>query len=146
MKKISFSLLMMLIVCSAFATSPVNEKVLNVFSTAFPKVQNVRWYEYKDYYEVLFDQDDLKCRVQYNAEGQVIRSRRDYYGKDLCPFLKAKIAQKYPGKNVYGVTEITTDEEISYDIILEDEKTWMYIKSDAVGQMSTANKFNKAQP
>ena len=139
--------LILVIVCAAsvsFANPSVNEKVLKQFNIVFPSVQNVKWYEFDDFYQVYFDQGDVKCRIKYDLEGHIISTIR-YYGESMVsPFLKAKLAQRFPDKKIFGVTELNSDNEITYDFVLEDEKNWMHVKSDAIGQMSVTEKFKKA--
>ena len=145
MKKILVLLLLLSAAATSFATPPsVNEKVLKVFQEAFPGVENARWYEYDDYYQVYFDNGDVKCRIKYDLKGQLISTIRYYGEKTVCPFLKAKVTQKFPGKKIFGVTEMNSENEISYEFILEDEKTWTKVTSDATGQMTVTSKFKKA--
>ena len=129
---------------SANPTLPVNEKVLKVFKSVFPMVENAKWYEYETYYEVYFDKDAIKTRIKYDLDGKVLSTLRHYEEKSLSPFLKAKIALRYPGKKIFGVTEMNTESELTYNIVLEDDKNWFHVQSDAIGQMSVTEKFKKA--
>jgi hypothetical protein len=87
MKKV---LVTLLIVCAAsvtFAMPPVSEKVLKLFNDAFPAVQNAKWYEFENYYQVYFDTGDMKCRMRYDFDGKLIGTTR-YYGEPMVsPFL-----------------------------------------------------------
>ena len=47
----------------------------------------------------------------YDLKGNIISVRRDYYEKDLSLFIVAKVKEKYPGKKIFGITEVTSDEE-----------------------------------
>ncbi|HZH64587.1 MAG TPA: hypothetical protein VEY10_06800 [Flavisolibacter sp.] len=137
----------LVIACTAlvtFAAPPVSEKVLKVFTELFPSVQDAKWYTFDTYYQVYFDKDDIKCRIKYDFDGKIISTTRYYGEKTVCPFLKAKLAQKFSGKKIFGVTEITSEDEMIYEFVLEDDKSWLKVKSDATGQMQVADKFNKA--
>ena len=35
-----------------------------------------------------------------------------------------------PGKSVYGVTELSTEDEVSYHITLQDERNWYIVIAD----------------
>lgn len=51
-----------------YAASPspsVDEKIEKSFNSAFPKAEKVTWYENETYYEVLFMNDMVKCRMWY---------------------------------------------------------------------------------
>ena len=145
MKKILVTLVVMAAVSFSYANPPVNEKVLKVFSSVFPSVQNAKWYEYENYYEAYFDRDDIKCRVRFDLNGKVLSTIRYYGEKNVSPFLKAKLAQKYPGKTIFGVTEVNSDYELAYNVVLEDEKGWMHVKSDGAGLLEVTDKFKKAE-
>jgi len=145
MKKILLMLSVIAAVSFSYANPPVNEKVLKIFSHVFPQVQNAKWYEYENYYEAYFDKDDIKCRIRFDLDGKVISTTRYYTEKSLSPFLKAKIAQKYPSKTIFGITEVNSENELVYNIVLEDEKTWTHVRSDSVGQMDVTEKFKKAE-
>src|SRR5947209_7928434 len=98
MKKAIYVLLLIILASGfCYAKPPVNDKVLKAFARIFPKVANPTWYEYDSYYEVYFDNGDVKCRVKYDLDGDILSTRRDYLETNLCPFLKAKINEKYPG-------------------------------------------------
>lgn len=144
MKKILLTLVILSAAAFTFAAPPVSEKVLKLFKANFPAVQDAKWYEYENYYQVYFDRDDVKCRIKYDFDGKIISTIR-YYGESMvCPFLKAKLSQRFPGKKIFGVTEMTSDNEMTYDFVLEDEKGWTQVRSDATGQMTVTEKFKKA--
>jgi len=144
MKKILLTLVILASLSFAYANPPVSEKVLKIFSNTFPGVENAKWYEYETYYEAYFDKDDIKCRVRFDLDGKVMNTIRYYGEKTVCPFLKAKINQKYPGKKIFGVTEVNNEDELTYNFVLEDEKNWLHVKSDGTGQMQVTDKFKKA--
>ena len=56
----------------------------------------------------------------------------------------AKTKEAYKGKKIFGVTEITSSDGITYNIILEDAKHWTTVKSDASGNMHVVQKLKKA--
>ena len=144
MKKILYGLVL-LMTTSAFATNPfVDEKITKAFSQTFPDASNAKWYDYKDHYEVMFTHKEIPCRMSYDLRGSVVSLRRDYYEKDLPLFILAKVKQKYTSKKIFGVTEITSEEGLSYTIILEDEKHRITVKSNASGDFSTIEKASKA--
>lgn len=143
MKKLLLLLIMSGATFFASANPTVNEKVLKVFKTVFPQIENAKWYEYETYYEVYFDRDDIKCRIKYDLDGKILSTLRHYEEKTLSPFLKAKVAQKFAGKKIFGITEVNSENELTYNIVLEDDKNWIHVQSDATGQMSVTEKFRK---
>lgn len=146
MKKIILSITAALFSLVTFATDPlaVNEKVLTAFNKSFKDAKEVVWSEYENFYEVKFTHNTVQAMISYDQEGNILKSRR-YYFEDMLPLLiKAKINKRYSDKKIYGVTELASDAEVAYYIILEDEKTWLTIKSDSYGNMTTYQKFKKA--
>jgi hypothetical protein len=147
MKKISLFVAIAMLSASCLFARPlteVNEKVLKAFSETFKNVKDVSWHEYENYYEVNFKQSEIISRVRYDKDGNVIGSTRYYKGDQLPPQVLSSIKKKYPGKTIYGVTEVSSDEDIQYSITLEDEKKWYSVTSNAYGGLQLISKFNKA--
>ena len=142
MKRIllSFTILIAL----AAYSKPPNEKILKNFSTAFPKAENVSWMESTNDTQVEFKNGQIKCKVWYDADGNVTKTNRYYTEESLSPFILARIQQKYTGKKVFGITEVSSDAGLNYYIILEDDKKWYHVTSDATGNLSLEDKYNKA--
>ncbi|MEP7232194.1 MAG: hypothetical protein ABI691_18170 [Ginsengibacter sp.] len=144
MKKILVICLIAIFSTAAASAAPVNEKVLKVFASSFPEVQQTTWYNYDTYYSVYFkNADDTKCRIDYDLQGNIMSTTRYYSAEDLSPFIRGKVNEKYPGKKIFGVTEVSSTSEMTYHIVLEDEKNWYNIKSDATGSISLEKKMNK---
>ncbi len=126
------------------AEEPVNEKVMQAFTQSFKHVKDVVWHEYANYYEVVFKQQDIRARISYDTDGNIVKSLR-YYTEDQLPFfVRAKLQKQYAGKKVYGVTELTEWDQINYHVVLEDEKSWTHVKCDPYGSMETVKKYRKA--
>jgi hypothetical protein len=143
MKKIFFALLI-LTSAAAYASPRIDEKVLNTFKGAFPKAETVSWYEDGNNYLVYFTNDQVKCRMWYDANGNVLKTIRYYYEQNLCPFILTKIKQKYADKKLYCVTEVSSDEGVKYNIVLEDETKWYHVSVDTNGTVRLDKKYNKA--
>ena len=148
MKTIYFSCLLMVIFATPmFGRTPyaINEKVLKNFNATFPEAQQPVWNTYDSYYEVYFTKPDRSSyRIDYNFDGDVTRSFRYYGEESLSPFIKAKVSERYPGKKITGITEISSNEEFYYYIVLDDGKNIYNIKSDATGNISLEKRLAKA--
>jgi hypothetical protein len=134
---------MIAFVSVSFAADP-NQKVLEAFHKTFQQVKDVSWQDVDNKYEANFSQNNITFRVMYDEEGNVVKSIRYYFAKTLPIFIQAKLAKKYDGKTVFGVTEISTENELTYYIILEDQTNWIHVQSDAYGNMFTEKKLKKA--
>jgi len=145
MKKIVIFLCLIAALGAAAAASPdVNEKVLKAFRETFVKATDVVWYENQNVYEASFKQSQILTRVIYDKKGNLLDTRRYYYEENLPVHILTKLKKAYPGKSVFGVTELSNGDQISYYITLEDEKNWYIIESDNLAQLNLMKKFNKA--
>ncbi|MBL7741711.1 MAG: hypothetical protein JNK14_21005 [Chitinophagaceae bacterium] len=145
MKKIIlFAVMLVSIAAVAGSPSDVSEKVLKAFNETFEKAQNVEWHEYDDYYQANFKMDDIQVRAQYDQEGILLKTMRYYGEKQLLPNIVSKLKKKYGGREVFGVTEVTSAEEVSFLITLKDDKNWYVVKSDVYGNLEQTEKFKRA--
>jgi hypothetical protein len=123
--------------------SDVNEKVLKTFKATFPNAQNVTWQTVSERYTAQFKQNGIQTIVNYDYEGNLLSAIR-YYSEDNLPInLIVTLKNKYPSKKIFGVTEVSTNDTIDYFVKLQDNTTWMTVKSDAEGNTEVIEKFNK---
>jgi hypothetical protein len=87
------------------AEEPVNEKVMHAFTQSFKHVKDVVWHEYANYYEVVFKQQDIRARISYDTDENIVKSLRYYTEDQLLFFVRAKLQKQYAGKKVYGIYE-----------------------------------------
>ncbi|HEV7621023.1 MAG TPA: hypothetical protein VGO09_04785 [Flavisolibacter sp.] len=142
MKRILLSFALLTAI-AAYSTPP-NEKILKSFTTAFPKAEKISWNESPTDAQVEFVNGAIKCKVWYDEDGNVTKTNRYYTQESLSPFILARVQQKYLGKKVFGITEVSSDEGLTYYIILEDDKKWYHVTSDATGNLILEDKYNKA--
>ena len=123
----------------------INEKLILAFNKTFPQAEKVSWQEINDRYMVHFQESNIRVIVNYDRDGNFLNSTRYYAADNLPLHLLYKIIKKYPGKKIFGVTEITGEESIDYYIKLEDETNWLTIKSDAAGSFELVEKLKKQE-
>jgi hypothetical protein len=127
-----------------FAYSPsVNEKVLQSFKETFPQAQEVNWQEFSDNYIVNFKEGDIRARVNYDKDGNFISATRYYFEDNLPVNILCKLKSKYPGKKIFGVTEMESESSVEYYIKLEDASNWITIKSDSGSNFEVVEKYKK---
>lgn len=131
---------------TTFAHSPkdVNEKVLKIFKSSFPEVKESSWHTEDNYYEVYFKKDNCSTRICYDFNGRLLSTLCHYDQSKLPAFIRANLSRKYAGKSVFGVTELTTDADHEYHIVLQDDKFWYNVKADDNGRIRLEDKFRKA--
>jgi hypothetical protein len=64
MKKIFFALALLVGTASFAANPKVDEQVSKQFKETFPTALEVKWFEYETFYEVVFKNNDILCRVK----------------------------------------------------------------------------------
>jgi hypothetical protein len=144
MKKLLI-VLAILVSGTLFAATPeVDDKVEKNFKDAFPKAEKITWYENETSYEVLFMNGQVKCRMWYDKEGNVTKTERYYSEAELCPYILAKVKKRFAGKRVFGVTEVNSENGITYHIILEDQNKWYHVNADSAGFLRLEKKLTKA--
>jgi len=129
---------------AAPAPSEVNEKVLQAFKQTFTAAQNVTWHEYDGYTQANFDVEKVQVRAQYASDGKLIRTIRYYSEKELLPNIVVKLKKKYAGKEIAGVTESTSDDDVSFVVNIKDQNHWYIVKSDVYGNLQQTEKFKRA--
>ncbi|MEI9807167.1 MAG: hypothetical protein WDO16_04355 [Bacteroidota bacterium] len=146
MKKLilSLSLLVSLIAGAAVSPSEVNEKILKAFNETFRQAKDVVWHEYDNVYQANFSQDEIQVRAQYDEAGTLLKTMRYYGEKQLLPNIVSKLKKKYTEREIFGVTEITSPDEVNFLVTLKDDKNWYVVKSDAYGNLEQTEKFKRA--
>jgi len=147
MKKIIY-LAVMLISLSATAATPteISEKVLKAFKETFSFAENVTWEEVDNTSQASFKQSEIVVKATYDNEGNLLKTIRYYAQENLPPNILAKLKKKYAGKEIFGVTELTSEQEIIYSISLKDDKNWYTVKSDPYANLQQTEKFKRGEP
>ena len=129
---------------AAPAPSDVTEKVLQAFKQTFTAAQNVTWHQYEDYTQANFEVEKMQVRAQYAEDGRLIRTIRYYSEKELLPNIVAKLKKKYGNKEITGVTESSSEDEVSFVINIKDENNWYIVKTDVYGNTQQTDKYKRA--
>jgi hypothetical protein len=133
-----------MLVITCLANTP-NEKVLKAFESAFTQAQNVKWSDYTDYFEVSFSLPKLRAIIRYDSEGNQLSAKKYYSETELSPSVQEALKNKFPGKTVYGVTEISEPHKpVLYYIKMQDDKNWITVKITGKGQPKIYEKHKKA--
>ncbi|HET9744954.1 MAG TPA: hypothetical protein VFP97_04515 [Chitinophagaceae bacterium] len=145
MKKLIICLCLFATIGALAAKPPeVNEKVLKAFKETFIRATDVVWHEMQNSYEAHFKQSEIVTRAIYDTQGNLLRTTR-YYSEEYLPInILSKLKKKYADKSVFGVTELSLEDVVSYHITLEDEKNWYIVIADNWGSFDLSKKFRKA--
>jgi len=146
MKKLFFFAALAISISASAMTHPseVSEKVLKAFKQTFALATEVTWHEYDNVFQANFKQDEVQIRAQYNEDGQLLKTIRYYGESQLMPNIVARLKKKYAGKEIFGVTETSSEQEVSYVINIKDNDNWYVVKSDIFGNLEQTDKFKRA--
>lgn len=122
----------------------ISDKLLKAFKQTFPDALQVKWAERDDKYMVNFKQGDVLTKIEYDKDGNFLNSLRYYKEKNLPVNILCRLQKKYTYMKIFGVTELTTDSAVEYYIKLEDETSWITVRSNADGNMQVIEKNKKA--
>ena len=146
MKKLVYLAVMLFSLSATAATPPeISEKVLKAFKATFTDATDVTWKELENSCQANFKLSEIQVRAMYDNEGNLIETVRYYGERNLPPNILARLKKKYSGKNVFGVTEISSENEVSYHITMKDEKNWYVVKSDPYANLQQTDKFKRAE-
>ena len=144
MKKIIIGAAMLFALSAHASPSTIDLSIIKNFKESFPSAQGVRWNETSTYSQVSFTENDVRCFIYYNLEGETIGTLRYYGEKKLCPFIALKAKEKIKNKTIKGVVELQNRDGLVYEIIMEDENSIVVLNSDANGNIQVKNKLKKA--
>lgn len=154
MKKLFILFSALLLSISLIARDPgpgeIDDNLIKTFNTSFPKAERVNWYEMPKAWVVNFVIDGIRSRIVYLKDGRGSEFTRYYFESNLPFMIRSKVKNAYPNKKIFGVVEVSVLTEngtsrIEYFVKLEDEKTWMTVKSDNEGNLSITEKYRKAK-
>lgn len=93
-----------------------------------------------------FTQNEIVLRAIYDREGNLLQTARYYGAKELPANIRVKLNKHHPGKEIYGVTEILEQDELTFSILLKDRHNWYRINATSYGQLSLVEKFKRGEP
>jgi hypothetical protein len=121
----------------------ISDKLLQVFQQTFPDAKEVKWVEEPAGYQVTFRQNNILTKVEYDKEAHFVTSLRYYSERNLPVSIICQLQKKYPGKTIFGVTEMSTEVSTDYYVKLVDEHNWYTVRSDGEGNMQMVEKYKK---
>src|SRR6476620_4138647 len=123
MKKL-FAISITLFVFTFISFAGVNEKLVYSFNKAFPLAENVKWSEDAKGYFVSFTQFGISSKVIYDPQGEFVYALRYYKEENLPVSIILAVRKRFADKKILGITELSTQDNITYHLRLEDTKSW----------------------
>ncbi len=138
MKKILILAAAVMISTSMVYAEP-ESKMEKSFKETFPSATNVKWHQDKEGYLVSFTQGNMPVKIAYSNKGKFVQSLRYYSEKDLPTSVIIAVKNKYHDKKIFGVTECTTANDVTYHIALYDGTTLQNITATGNGSLKEDN-------
>jgi hypothetical protein len=144
MKKVLVFACALFITASTFAKdSNVSEKALKAFETTFTDARDVVWTNVDHVYTARFTQDGAATYVNYDEQGNFISSRRYYQNAKLPIDIQCKLQKQFPGKTVFGVTEIAVADNVYYFVKMEDANSWTSLQINNAREIEVLDRLKK---
>lgn len=129
---------------NASNANPTNEKVTKTFNQIFSNAQNVNWSNTGKYFQAAFTAATIKTRAIFDAKGNLVQTIR-YYGETELPSnVLYNVKKAFPGNEVFGVTEVSNQNGIQYNIVLRNDDQYTNITTDDSGEVIINNEFERA--
>ena len=145
MKKIMIILALVFTVSTSFASigeESVNQQALNSFQSEFAGASDVVWTVGSNYYKVTFTLSDQKLFAFYNNQGEFMAAARYISSFQLPIHLQTGLKKSYNNYWISDLFEMSSNEETSYYVTLENADTKIVLKSTD-GKEWTPYKKNK---
>ncbi|MCF3110661.1 hypothetical protein LL912_17895 [Niabella sp. CC-SYL272] len=146
MKQFTFFMLLCCLGTGVFASNPVvGERPLQSFHSLFKNVQNVVWASGKDYCDVSFQTEGKLMKARFDNAGNLIQTIRYYKEENLPVFVRQRIHKQYSGCEIYGVTELSTKDALTYTFSLRNNRHLFVVISDLNGDVISSKKYIRSE-
>jgi hypothetical protein len=141
MKKI-ISYVAGVLIISSVAAAP-GSRLIEKFNQTFPNAKNVKWEDDRSGYFVSFYENSNFEKVLYSREGDFICSWKYSNGEELPTNIVLLLSRKYGDSKILGVTELTTQTDVSYDIKVSKGAKWYSLDVSSDGTVTKEEKYNQ---
>ena len=143
---LTLALLLSLSLSNIFANTNeevVNYKAANSFKKEFTQAQDVKWENGKDFVKATFKMNDQVMIAYYTNSGQLLGVTRNITITQLPINLLTDVKKNHSNAWISDLFEVTTNDETSYYITLEDADQTLVLKSTGGTGWSTFKKQKK---
>lgn len=134
MKKnfLTWALVLLVGVSTSFAHGfeGVNEKVMNSFKKEFADAQDVQWESAKEFAKATFNYHGQVMFAYYSNEGSLLAVTRNLMAGQLPLGLLTEVKKNYSEYWISDLFEMSSNNETSYYITLENGDQKIVLKSD----------------
>jgi len=116
-------------------------KLIQQFNETFPNAKSVKWSDDKAGYYVSFYQNEDFKKVFYNKEGDFVCSWKYSNGEGLPTNIIMKLNKRYGEAKILGVTEVTTEGDVVYEVKLAKGSKLYSVNLLSDGTVEKENKY-----
>ena len=143
---LTLALLLSLSLSNIFANTNeevVNYRASNSFKKEFTQAQDVKWENSKDFVKATFKMNDQIMIAYYTNGGELLGVTRNITTSQLPINLITDIKKNHSNTWISDLFEITTNDETSYYITLQDADQTLVLKSSGTTGWTTFKKQKK---
>jgi hypothetical protein len=143
-KVIVYAAACVLFISSVYATP--GSKILQRFNATFPNAQNVKWVDDKAGYFVSFTQNGDFNKVFYNTAGNFVYSLKYFTADGLPVNITMQLNKQYGESKMLGVTEVTTQNNMFYNVKFSKENKLYSVNVLADGSIIKEDVYDDGTP
>lgn len=130
---------------SAFAIPPVtvDSKIISSFKNEFGNINDVKWDVIGNISRANFVFNSSRVEAYFNNDGKLLGTARNILFQELPLNVAKEINKRFDTAPVYGITEITTNDETSYRMTVETAFKKLTITADASGNVYVEKRVKK---
>jgi hypothetical protein len=98
------------------------------FTREFPGAQNIKWSTINNTQKVVFTLNGLTTKVFYDQQGKFSYSLTTYAAEQLPEEILRNVYQTYKKYKIISAKEVRSQEQASFHIILENDRSYKTIK------------------
>lgn len=143
---LTIALLLSLSISGTFANTKeevVNYRAQNSFKQEFAQAQDVKWEASRDFVKATFSMNDQVMIAYYSTGGNLLGVTRNLIATQLPLTLLTDIKKNHKNSWISDLFEVTTNDETSYYITLQDADQTVVLKSTGSTGWSTFKKEKK---
>ena len=118
----------------------VDPKILSAFQKEFSFAKNVKWEEEGNLTRVIFSLNDQGITAWYNSDAELVTTARNILYNQLPISVMRSLDKEYEGADIFGIVEISRNDETWYQIRADKKGKKLFIKSKSVRKYHSLEK------
>lgn len=94
--------------------------IMNNFKKEFPKVKVAEWELKNGLYEVEFEVNRRDYEIWYNAQGDLMKMKRELRSRDLSDAIKKSLKAQYKGYRIGDVEKLTQNGQSVFKVEMKN--------------------------